>query len=113
MTKTDEMKKAKSQHIESGEKWQDLPSGGLITEPSSSEHYKTGDWRTKRPIWSIEKCTQCMLCWIFCPDSSIKLQDGKVVGINYDHCKGCGICAVECPDRIQAIEMEPEENYRK
>jgi pyruvate ferredoxin oxidoreductase delta subunit len=32
-----------------------------------------------------------------CPDSSIEMKDGKVVGIDYDHCKGCGVCVDSCP----------------
>jgi pyruvate ferredoxin oxidoreductase delta subunit len=92
--------------------WQELPKGGLMVEPGSAERYKTGDWRTERPIWDAEKCTSCLLCWIFCPDSSILVEDGKVIGIDYEHCKGCGICAAECPPRVNAIEMKPEADYR-
>jgi pyruvate ferredoxin oxidoreductase delta subunit len=33
-----------------------------------------------------------------CPDSSIMLnEEGKVTGIDYDHCKGCGVCTNVCP----------------
>ncbi len=48
------------------------------------------------------KCTQCLACWIFCPDSAVVVT-GKVVEIGLDHCKGCGICATECPEG--AIQM--------
>ena len=92
--------------------WHELPSAGLMINPGSAEKYMTGDWRTARPIWSAEKCISCMICWMFCPDSSIKVQDGKVVGIDYDHCKGCGICAAECPPKVSAIEMKPEGDFR-
>ncbi|MEN6521993.1 MAG: 4Fe-4S binding protein [Armatimonadota bacterium] len=92
--------------------WHELPKGGLMVEPGSAKSYKTGDWRTERPIWNSEKCISCLVCWMYCPDSSIKVEDGKVVGIDYDHCKGCGICAAECPSRVQAIEMRPEADYR-
>ncbi|MFP4200641.1 MAG: 4Fe-4S binding protein [Clostridia bacterium] len=52
---------------------------------------------------------QCRLCWIYCPDSAIMTnEDGEVVGIDYDHCKGCGICAVECP-KDGAMTMIDEE----
>lgn len=89
--------------------WKDLPLGGIILEPGTAKKYKTGDWRSKRPIWDKTKCIQCLRCWIYCPDSSIKLKDGKVVGIDLDHCKGCGICAEECPAKPEkAIKMVSE-----
>ncbi len=90
--------------------WKDVPLGGKIIEPGNSAEYKTGSWRAFHPIWSEEKCVQCLRCWSFCPDCSIKLNDdGKVIGIDYDYCKGCGICAHECPDKASAIEMVLEE----
>jgi len=51
------------------------------------------------------KCTNCLICWIYCPDMAINRGE-KVVKINYDYCKGCGICASECP--VKAIAMEAE-----
>lgn len=89
--------------------WKELPEGCLIDEPATSLKFKTGDWRSQRPIFDTEKCIQCLFCWISCPDSAIKVEDGKVTGIDYDYCKGCGICAAVCPPRASAIEMEREE----
>ena len=83
--------------------WKDVPMGGLILEAGNAREYETGDWRTHKPIWDEERCSHCMLCWVFCPDASILVKDGKMVGINYKHCKGCGICAHECPRKC--IEM--------
>lgn len=85
----------------------ELPIGDIL-EAGSAKEFKTGDWRTDRPVWNAQKCIHCMSCWIACPDSAIKVKDGKVVGINLDHCKGCGICAKECPAKICAITMEKE-----
>ncbi|MCK5402561.1 4Fe-4S binding protein, partial [Candidatus Bathyarchaeota archaeon] len=70
-----------------------------------SEEYSTGDWRSNRPILDSDKCTNCLICHIYCPDSSISW-DGEKITINYDYCKGCGICAKECP--VTAIEMVKE-----
>ena len=106
MAQLDEREKKESQHGAQEPAWHELPKGGLMVEPGSAERYKTGDWRTERPIWNAEKCISCMICWMYCPDSSIKVEDGKVVGIDYDHCKGCGICAEECP--AKAINMVRE-----
>ena len=84
--------------------WKEIPIGGLIVKAGNAEEYKTGDWRTFKPVRDESKCSQCLLCWIYCPDSSIKIKDGEVVGIDYDHCKGCGICAKICPKKC--IEMK-------
>jgi pyruvate ferredoxin oxidoreductase delta subunit len=86
--------------------WKDLPIGTQITKAGSSEDFKTGDWRTEKPVVDFEKCIHCLICWIYCPDSSIEVRDGKLAGIIYDFCKGCGICAEECPK--DAIIMESE-----
>lgn len=88
--------------------WQDLPMGGILPEPGSAEGYKTGSWRSEKPIWNKEKCINCLACWINCPDTAIKIVDGKMAGIDYDHCKGCGICAHECPKKVKALTMEKE-----
>ena len=92
-------------------KWKDIPLGGMIPEPGTSHEYNTGNWRTFRPIHDEQKCINCMRCWIMCPDSAIMVEEGKVVGIDYDHCKGCGICAFECPDKVKAFEMKLEGEF--
>ena len=86
--------------------WKDIPIGGLITEPGNSMEYETGDWRSFRPIWDEHKCTNCQVCWAYCPDGAIRIKDGEVAGIDLTYCKGCGICATECPQG--AIEMIEE-----
>ncbi|OMH41312.1 4Fe-4S dicluster-binding protein [Desulfurobacterium indicum] len=99
--------------------WRDLEIGALITEPGNSAEYKTGEWRAWRPVFNRENCIDCMICWVFCPDSSIIVKDKKVVGIDYDHCKGCGICAHECPkskgddESKKALVMKPEYLFRE
>jgi len=86
--------------------WKDLAIGTQIKKAGSSLDFKTGDWRTERPVVDFDKCIHCLICWVYCPDSSITVKDGKLAGINYDFCKGCGICAEECPK--DAISMESE-----
>jgi pyruvate ferredoxin oxidoreductase delta subunit len=85
--------------------WKDLPIGGIITEAGSSLKYKTGDWRSLRPRIKKGKCVNCLICWIYCPDSAIIRKENDVE-VNYYYCKGCGICARECPK--EAIEMVEE-----
>ena len=88
--------------------WREIPIGGIVPEPGTAVEYNTGSWRTYRPVLDKEKCINCMICWISCPDSSIKILDGKMIGFDYDHCKGCGICAEECPKKVRAITMVEE-----
>jgi 2-oxoacid:acceptor oxidoreductase delta subunit (pyruvate/2-ketoisovalerate family) len=88
--------------------WRDLPIGGMILEAGNSVEYNTGGWRTFRPIHNADKCTNCLLCWIYCPDSAIRVKDGKFLEFDLEHCKGCGICARECPDKVKAIDMVEE-----
>lgn len=85
--------------------WKSLPIGGVLHEAGSSLKYKTGDWRAFKPLVDKEKCSNCLLCWIYCPDSAISRRE-KWVEVNYDYCKGCGICARECP--LKVIEMVEE-----
>jgi len=87
--------------------WQNLELGAAITEPGSSRFYKTGDWRSFRPVVDKEKCIKCGLCYIFCPDAAIQEDKDGFFIANLDYCKGCGICAREC--YVQCIKMVEEE----
>ena len=81
--------------------WREIKPGGVTREPGCSARYYTGGWRTLRPVRDISRCTNCLACWVSCPDAAIEVRNGRVVGINYAACKGCGICAVECPVRVE------------
>jgi pyruvate ferredoxin oxidoreductase delta subunit len=43
------------------------------------------------------------LCWLYCPDSAVRLDGTTFAGFDHDYCKGCELCAVACP--VNAIEM--------
>ena len=83
--------------------WKDIPIGAVIPEAGNAEEYETGAWRSDRPILDLERCTNCGICWVYCPDATIVFKDGKMLGFDLKHCKGCGICAATCP-RV-AIKM--------
>lgn len=85
----------------------DMTIGGNIYEAGNAREFKTGDWRSIKPIYISEKCTQCGLCFPVCPDDAIPVnKEGKREDFNYDYCKGCGVCAKVCP--FKAIEMVDE-----
>jgi pyruvate ferredoxin oxidoreductase delta subunit len=71
--------------------------GSLIPEAGNSIYNETGSWGTETPIIDTEKCDGCMLCYFYCPDAAIVVEDGKAVSSDLEYCKGCGICAKECP----------------
>ena len=82
--------------------WQDMTEGGTIYDAGNSKTFKTGDWRSMKPVFDSEKCKQCGLCFPVCPEN----EDQKRENFNYDFCKGCGVCSKVCP--FGAITMEEE-----
>ncbi len=86
--------------------WKEHPPGGVIKAPGNSKQFKTGGWRTLRPIRDEETCNQCLICYVYCPDSAILTEGEQISSFDLDFCKGCGICAEECPKN--AIEMVDE-----
>lgn len=90
--------------------WKKQPIGGAIPTAGNAADYVTGGWRTEKPVWDKEKCTNCLICWINCPDAAIRVKDEKWDSFDYDHCKGCGICAAVCPaDAIHMVSERGEE----
>lgn len=88
----------------------DLTIGGVIYGGSNSTEFNTGVWRTQTPIFHIEKCVQCLLCFPVCPDNAIPVENGKRKEFNLNYCKGCGICVMVCPCHAITFDAE-EEKY--
>jgi 2-oxoacid:acceptor oxidoreductase delta subunit (pyruvate/2-ketoisovalerate family) len=87
--------------------WQELPPGGVV-DPVEAEQPRTGSWRTGlKPEVDLTKCVNCLLCWLYCPDSAVVLEGTAFAGFDYDHCKGCEICAQACPTKAIAMVTEP------
>jgi pyruvate ferredoxin oxidoreductase gamma subunit len=77
-----------------------------ILSVGNSRLRQTGDWRAFRPTIDYKKCTDCMICFDYCPESAITIdKDGKPL-IDYDNCKGCLICYNECPPKAITVEIE-------
>ena len=87
--------------------WQGLPLAGVVG-PDTSAQPRTGGWRTGvRPSVDLSACVNCLLCWLYCPDTAVLLDGTTFVGFDLDHCKGCELCAEVCP--VDAIEMVPDD----
>ena len=67
------------------------------------------DWRIIKPVFNKDYCIDCQFCWVYCPDVSIISRDKKMIGVDYDHCKGCGICVEVCPTNPKSLLMYPEQ----
>lgn len=89
----------------------ELPIGFVIPEGGNSKKYRTGGWRSQRPIWDKDACKNCMLCWIYCPDTSIEVKDKEMIGIDLEHCKGCGVCVSEC--KFGALKLITESEAKE
>ena len=87
--------------------WKDLEIGGIVTEPGNASQYRTGDWRSQKPIYDSSRCIKCALCQIFCPEGCVRQNAEGYFEADLYYCKGCGICARECPTMV--ITMKEEE----
>ena len=87
-----------------------VSDGGIETviRTGNSDARHTGNWRTFRPTIDYEKCTDCMICYAYCPESAMSVGGDGRVKIDYDNCKGCMICMVECPLRAITQSREGE-----
>lgn len=86
--------------------WKELEEAAVVKGGTSSAYVVSG-WRVRKPVIDEAKCTNCLICWIFCPEPAIVRHEGAKVTIDYDHCKGCGICETECPLKAISMVMEP------
>ena len=76
-------------------------------ERAEAPRMRTGGWRTAgKPVADVGACVNCLLCWLYCPDSAVKLDGTTFAGFDEDICKGCAICVDVCP--TDAIRMEAE-----
>lgn len=69
----------------------------VIRNSANANFRRTGSWRVERPEIELAKCKRCFLCFLYCPDTAIRLDADNFPHVDYDHCKGCMICCEECP----------------
>lgn len=106
----------RTEPIESGEKL--VPLAVVVSGDGSEDVLKTGNsglrhtgnWRTFKPVIDYGRCTDCMICYAYCPESAMSVGEDGRVRIDYDNCKGCMICMTECPLKAigQVLEGSPQ-----
>jgi pyruvate ferredoxin oxidoreductase gamma subunit len=69
----------------------------IIRNPANAGLRRTGSWRVERPEIELAKCKRCFLCFLYCPETAIRLDADNFPHVDYEHCKGCMICYEECP----------------
>ncbi len=90
------------------------PPGGAVTNPGNSV---LKDLSVSRqgflPVFLREKCVDCGLCDAVCPDMCFVWETvpaarrrQRLVGIDYQYCKGCLKCVEICP--VEALVQERE-----
>ncbi len=88
--------------------WRELEIGVIATEPGNASQYRTGDWRSQKPVYLFERCIKCGMCQLFCPEGCVQQNAEGYFEADLYYCKGCGICARECPTMVITMEEEKE-----
>lgn len=82
-----------------------VPGGRVVPDPAARP--RTGNWRDGlAPAAELTRCVNCLLCWAYCPDRAVHVENAVFRGIDRDRCKGCAICVAVCP--TGALTMVPE-----
>jgi pyruvate ferredoxin oxidoreductase gamma subunit len=81
-------------------------SAPSVAAPANTPERRTGSWRQFRPVLEKSECNRCWLCFVWCPEAAIALDENDYPVVDYDVCKGCLLCAQECPTGAFRIERE-------
>jgi pyruvate ferredoxin oxidoreductase gamma subunit len=91
------------------------PVGGMIPQAGTTIWNDLSGSRTgSLPVLDPEKCLQCGLCDLVCPDFCLVWAAGepgtpfarRLTGIDYRYCKGCLRCVESCPAGALTKEIE-------
>jgi pyruvate ferredoxin oxidoreductase gamma subunit len=83
----------------------DAPIGGIILDPGNSIAKNLSTSRQGfLPAYDPDTCVHCGICDIVCPDLCFVWSDNgggepavRLLGIDYNYCKGCLKCIDACP----------------
>ncbi len=74
-----------------------------------TDDFKTNkDWRFERPVWDTQKCVQCGICYLSCPDGAILQNKDGFYEADLTYCKGCGLCIQQCVTGCISLEIAVE-----
>jgi len=73
------------------------------------------------PLFDKDKCINCGMCDIYCPDMVFQFVKGEYkgkeamvnIGPDYRHCKGCLRCVEVCPTKAITFGLESENDISK
>ena len=54
--------------------WKEIPVGNVVLEPGNASQYRTGDWKSLKPVLNKELCIHCGLCAERCPTAAWDMQ---------------------------------------
>ena len=61
--------------------WNELLAGGTVVRDDAPQP-ETGGWRTGvKPEVDLSRCVNCLLCWLYCPDSAVAAGRDNVHGL--------------------------------
>ena len=79
--------------------WTELRPGGVVVR-DEAEQPRTGGWRTGlKPAADLELCVDCLLCWLYCPDSADRARRNGVRGLRARLLQGVRAVRRRLPDR--------------
>jgi len=104
-----------AERISTMPRWETLAPGLIEFGPLPGEKnigFKTSFARYLRPLIDENRCTDCKLCSLYCPDGAICFDN---IEVDLDYCKGCGICSRVCPSKAITMvsELEAREGLKE
>lgn len=95
--------------------YQTAPAGGILPTPGNTIWNDLSASRNGwLPVLDRDKCIQCGVCDLVCPDMCLVWRAGEaggkfereLSGVDYRYCKGCLRCVESCPSGALTSEAE-------